>query len=72
MWKEEPTMTYATSPQAQSGPPKTVKQARLFGGTDDTFRTEAEFNGYRATQGALDMTAGTVSRPTANTTGPLL
>ena len=53
-------------------PPETVKQARLDGGVDDTFRTEAEFNGYRATQAGLDMTAGTIAQPAIGATGPLL
>ena len=33
--------------------PSTVKRADLFGNVIDTFRTEAEMNGHRATQGRM-------------------
>ena len=34
-------------------PPETVKRATLFDGVIDSFQTEAELNGHRATQGKL-------------------
>ena len=39
-------------------PPETVKQATLEGGEVDTFKTEAEWQGYRAEQGRLEMGNG--------------
>ncbi len=37
---------------------ETVKQATLEGGAVDTFKTEAEWQGYRAEQGRLEMGNG--------------
>lgn len=40
-------------PVAAPSPAPTVKRATLWDGVADTFQTEAEMNGFRATQGRL-------------------
>lgn len=38
---------------SKGGRRETVKRASLWGGVQDTYRTEAELNGFRPSQGAL-------------------
>ncbi len=49
---------------------ETVKQARLDGGVDDTFQTEAEHAGYRAKQGRLELPTVGCNCWVRNATGP--